>query len=358
MNYHDSNLLEAREKVPIWRSATTSMAFRNNKAKVKYENYKIVYYGPYTYVEGAWLHATPPAGVMIGRFTSIAQNVQFVVNMDHDFGSASTYPLAILDSDHFPVLALDEEFVHYGKRQIIVGNDVWIGLGATIMGGVQIGNGAVIAAGSVVTKSVPPYAIVGGNPARIIKYRFDEDLCRKMDAVKWWNWTKEEIIARAELMKDPARLAASDYPQPTVNEDFARKLHSLRREGAVFGVLASAYEFLPDKRTLAQHVVERFRAFARPGDILLFLVPISLASAMPELLTPEYRDRLCRDGNIFLVTLPHNFSYTVLQELDYFLAGVEPCNSPFVDYASQAGTQILFAAERDPFLPLRRSLTL
>ena len=79
------------------------------------------------------------------------------------------------------------------KGDIVIGNDVWIGYEAVIMAGVHIGNGAIIAARAVVTKDVPPYTIVGGVPARPIRKRFDEEVIRKLETLKWWDWSVEKI---------------------------------------------------------------------------------------------------------------------------------------------------------------------
>lgn len=79
------------------------------------------------------------------------------------------------------------------KGDIVIDNDVWIGYEAVIMAGVHIGNGAIIAARAVVTKDVPPYTIVGGVPARPIRKRFDEEVIRKLEALKWWDWSVEKI---------------------------------------------------------------------------------------------------------------------------------------------------------------------
>ena len=79
------------------------------------------------------------------------------------------------------------------KGDIVIGNDVWIGYEAVIMAGVHIGNGAIIAARAVVTKDVPPYTIVGGVPARPIRKRFDEEVIRKLETLKWWDWSAEKI---------------------------------------------------------------------------------------------------------------------------------------------------------------------
>lgn len=83
----------------------------------------------------------------------------------------------------------------------MIENDVWIGHDVTILRGVTIGNGAVIAAKSVVTKNVPPYAIVGGNPAKIIKYRFSKKIVQKLQNIKWWDWSIEKIVENSDLLK-------------------------------------------------------------------------------------------------------------------------------------------------------------
>ena len=101
--------------------------------------------------------------LIIGNFCSIAPRVSFIVSADHYTNHISSFP--------FKVKVLGESYEGVSKGDIIVDDDVWIGYGATIMSGVHIGQGAVVAAGAVVTKDVPPYAIVGGVPAKVIKYR-------------------------------------------------------------------------------------------------------------------------------------------------------------------------------------------
>lgn len=82
-----------------------------------------------------------------------------------------------------------KKYIEKSKKPLpIIGNDVWIGFGATVLNGVTIGDGAIIAAGAVVTKDVPPYAIVGGNPAHVIKYRFSKEVVEKLLALQWWNY--------------------------------------------------------------------------------------------------------------------------------------------------------------------------
>lgn len=103
--------------------------------------------------------------VIIGNYCSIGQNSSFIIDADHPLNNISTYPYKVM-------LIHTRQYEAISKGDITVDDDVWIGFGSTIMSGVHIGQGAVVAAGAVVTKDVPPYAIVGGVPAKIIKYRF------------------------------------------------------------------------------------------------------------------------------------------------------------------------------------------
>ena len=125
----------------------------------------------------------------IGNYCSIAPGVQFLLGGEHQLHSISTYP--------FKVKCFGEAKEAGSKGNIVVKDDVWIGAGAIICSGVTIGQGAIVAAGAVVTKDVEPYAIVGGNPAHFIKWRFDEE-CRKrlcgIDIVKLFDSFKKEDL--------------------------------------------------------------------------------------------------------------------------------------------------------------------
>ena len=159
--------------------------------------------GNMTYGELYVLKYGKEGKLRIGHFCSIAPHVVFILSADHYLNHFSTFP--------FKVKMLGIEKVEsISKGNITIDDDVWIGYGATILSGVHIGQGAVVAAGSVVVNDVPPYAIVGGVPAKVIKYRFSPEMIEELLKVDYSKLTKEMIEEHiddlyAEL-KDPSQL--------------------------------------------------------------------------------------------------------------------------------------------------------
>jgi virginiamycin A acetyltransferase len=159
--------------------------------------------GPEGFVERCVLHHYDFIGdkLVIGKFCALATGVAFIMNgANHAMMGFSTYPFNIFGQGW-------EEGFDWGtiqagiKGNTVVGNDVWIGQEATIMPGVTIGDGAIIAAKAVVTADVPPYAIVGGNPARIIRKRFADDVIAELLAIRWWDWDVEKITRNLKAIR-------------------------------------------------------------------------------------------------------------------------------------------------------------
>lgn len=132
----------------------------------------------------------------IGKFCSISNNVQIVFGGQHHYNHISQYAFNPQVQKLFP------DFIYADKpsKPVIIGNDVWIGRNVTILQGVNIGDGAVLGTNTVVAKDVPPYAIVVGNPARIIKYRFKEHEIESLRRIAWWDWPLDKIQSEIKLI--------------------------------------------------------------------------------------------------------------------------------------------------------------
>lgn len=132
--------------------------------------------------------------LIIGKFCQIATGVRFITNgSNHQMSGVSTYPFKVFGKSWANV-PLDVK----NKGDIVIGNDVWIGNSATIMQGIKIGDGAIIGTNALVTKDVEPYTIVGGNPAKEIRKRFDNQTISLLLKLSWWNWPIDKITANLE----------------------------------------------------------------------------------------------------------------------------------------------------------------
>ena len=166
--------------------------------------------GDYTYYDDpdaaleferdAFLYGYGPERLIIGRYCAIASGVRFIMaGANHADLGPSTFPFGIFGgvwADRTMDLVMSAE----SRGDTVVGNDVWLGYRALVMPGVAIGDGAVIAAASVVTSDVPPYAIVGGNPARVLRRRFEDDEVERLLRAAWWDWPVELVTEHARTI--------------------------------------------------------------------------------------------------------------------------------------------------------------
>jgi len=162
------------------------------KFKKKFPKYK---YGVGTYGVPDIYDWNEGSTLSIGSYCSISKNVEIYLGGHHRTDWISSYP--------FPAFhKLKSEITNYGgtNGDIKIGSDVWICANVTILSGVSIGDGAVIANGSIVTKNVSSYEIVGGNPAKHIRYRFNHDIIDELKQIKWWTWDEKEILENIHII--------------------------------------------------------------------------------------------------------------------------------------------------------------
>jgi virginiamycin A acetyltransferase len=193
---------------------------------------------------GAW---SPGEKVIIGKYCSIGDQVAILTGGGHRTDIASTYPLdvaiAIKDGSYRGQLPLNKigvglspsvaarlrqlfDFLRWRMinrtyqttKNTTIGNDVWVGFRAMILGGVTIGDGAVIASGSVVFTEVPPYAIVAGNPAKIIRYRFSKEIVERLLRIAWWDWPDEKISENIEWFYKPINEFVAQFDPQRVSK--------------------------------------------------------------------------------------------------------------------------------------------
>ena len=160
--------------------------------------------GDYSYVE----RHSEGIYTVIGKFTAIASSVRLNA-LQHPVDRITQHKMTYRANEYFLGRKIDTEFRELRQaRKVTVGHDVWIGHGAIILPGITIGNGAVVGAGAVVTRDVEPYAIVAGVPAKFLRWRFEQEIIEKIEALAWWDWRHDRL---AEAVDDMRELTAAQF---------------------------------------------------------------------------------------------------------------------------------------------------
>ena len=274
--------------------------------------------------------------ILIGRFCSFAEEVNFFIGGNHFYKSVSCFPFdvdEVLGRIFKSANALP--FNRPNHYQIVIGHDVWIGRGVTIMGGVKIGNGAVIGAKAVVAKDIPPYAIVVGNPARVIKYRFDEETIRKFLAIK---------------MNDVEKFLAAHYSSAleTFPEDeFSRRLKDICERGD------KIYHFIPDfraKNPLWLKVIADFCQSDFENSLLVIWLDKNSTEKDFNLLgeaANAFNNGASK--NILTVESDENFSPAALRKATHFITTREMSTLEALDYLWNTDVKIISALDNNIF---------
>ena len=162
-----------------------------------YDIGEFTYFSP-TLSLNAW---RPGERIVIGRFCSIGEHVVIATGGQRRTDLAALFPF--------------DEGAYRTTRDTTIGNDVWVGMHSMVLGGVSVGDGAVVASGAVVMSDVPPFAVAVGNPARVVRYRFSDEVVRRLLRIAWWDWPLEQIAANREWFLQPVQAFADRFdPEP------------------------------------------------------------------------------------------------------------------------------------------------
>lgn len=193
----------------FFKNATSSVERERKKLRDRNIEFKggkptDINIGDHSYINGLTVYSWGnSAKVSIGKYCSIADEVTFIAGGEHTKGWVSSFPF--IDrwqlNENYDMGVRGSQV----KEDISIGHDVWIGHGATILSGVTIGNGAVIGAMTVIAKDVAAYAVVVGNPAKIIKYRFDKSIIDAFNKIQWWDWTDDKVEQAQEWFPSPEK---------------------------------------------------------------------------------------------------------------------------------------------------------
>ena len=294
--------------------------------------------------------------VLIGRFCSLASDITFFIGLNHIYKNVVTaYPfddrgIAIdfsawnrpYERHLIPNLRQTRDN-HY---QVIIGNDVWIGNGATIIGGVKIGSGAIIGTNSVVAKDIPPYAIAVGNPARVVKFRFDADTISKFLAIKWWNWDIKKILDNVPQMYCIEKFLSAHYTPGMELAPYAEigggaQLERYIAEGR------KIYSFVADFRTvqpLWKRVISGFLKSPRKNSVLLFWLGEGATPADFENLKTFVNSVGLSEGKIIHV-LPQKFSPYLLRNSTHFITTRDMVTLECLDWLYDTNVKVVSALD-------------
>ena len=196
-----SSGLSPDEKFPIEKLTKDMVFLKNVVSNPNIEVGDYTYYAGGEHFEAENVLFGVRSKLKIGKFCQIAKGAKFVLgDADHPMKGFSTFPFFVFGKYNDSCPDWDYEIPLPVKGDTVIGNDVWLGHECVIMPGVTVGDGAIIGTRAVVTKDVPPYAIVGGNPAKVLRMRFPQEVIDQLVCISWWNWDIQKITENLQAI--------------------------------------------------------------------------------------------------------------------------------------------------------------
>ena len=294
--------------------------------------------GRETYMAGVSVHRSPEApevvNIHVGAFCSIATDVAFLAGVASGHRCVSSSPY--LKSFESAAAAL--------KGQIVIQNDVWIGHHVNILPGVVIGNGAVVAAGTVVSADVAPYAIVGGDPQRIIRYRFTPDQIAKLQNIAWWSWSYSELERNKHWFTKDIQTFTDHFCSQSESKPMQIGVQRQTRSWTIL--------FFPDTLdpyAVWQDVIAEYRRCFTIADDVTLLLRIRQEDQLARVQT-EVESMAVGGGPDIMICNDHLPDESALFScVDYFITGRSRDTVLLTEYATRAAVPVLSGVDRPVF---------
>lgn len=332
-------------EVPVWTiKENTVYTMDTNTGK----NFPVLVIDKDSYIVGAKIESGinfdwegGVHNIQVGKYSSIAEDVWFIVDVNHDYLSVFQGCISVIKREDSRTQKAKR------KGQIIIENDCWIGHGVTLMGGVTVHNGAVVAANATVTKDVPAYAIVGGNPARVIGYRFEKDIRDKLLEIAWWDWDDEKIIRYEEYLRGDVKQfvkIAEGANTEKINESPVKRM----TKGKLFVYYLDMGEQFPVWKRVVEQFIKKFDGIE--NELLLYMNPLdnNFRENAEQLLKmlEAYKESDCYI-NIYSEALSDDTS--ILKDADYYITNRLGVNIYRMCMAEKLGVTCISGVDADIF---------
>lgn len=264
----------------------------------------------------------------------------FLIDVNHDY-------LSVSQSGQIPNLIPLLKETKRRRGSIIIQNDVWIGYGVTVMGGVTIHNGAVVAANSTVTRDVPPYAIVAGNPAKVIKYRFDPETIRKLQEIQWWYWDEHKITANKNWFLRKTEEFAEHFYQELGDQTGPAPLYDEQLESIRPGGRYLVFSDLDEPHGLVRKIIKDFSFTHTEEDCLIVSAPKGpkrqCEAAMEELVSAA--EEIESNCGLYVRFTTEKEIPALIADCDYLITSRVMHTVQYTCLADRFGTQIISGAD-------------
>lgn len=282
--------------------------------------------------------------IQIGRYTSIGDGVKLILDMNHNYSSVYQGVIAEFGNDKKSVSYFDQLLSENPQKgQILIGNDCWIGSDVVIKGGVTVNDGAVIGAGSVVTQDVPAYAIVEGNPAKVIKYRFPYTIIDKLRKIEWWYWNSDQLISAKDDMQGDVRAFVTKYSENALLLDRKSGKYLPRISGEETSVILCFMDF-DDSSPVYSNAIASFVKEFREKEAELVLCyngeDESEVCKMEEVCSC-LNDNLLEGHLVNVCGISKEDEEKIISEVDYLITNRSEQNLRRVSYANKYNVKCL-----------------